>query len=135
MFTETGPDKSGCGCMPQFGFGLISVGAVIRDHSGTVVGAKACVLSPPGSVNNAKLLAIRLRLDFCLNRELTNVCLFSDSLVAVNAVTQFEDEIGPDGALLLDISELLKGPEFLSINHMRRTTNEAAHHLARFSLQ
>lgn len=64
------------------------------------------------------------------------LCLFgiSDSLEAAKAANHPEENLGPDGLLLLEISEMLMQPRFLYLKHMRRSANEVAHHLARFVL-
>ncbi|XP_073049025.1 uncharacterized protein [Primulina eburnea] len=108
-----------------------SVGAVIRDNNGTVLGASAHIIRHPGSVKDAELCAIRFGMEFCLNLGLHDVNIFSDSLLAVQAISNSLVDLGPSGVLSIDILIMLKMDAFLSINHMPRSANRAAHRLAR----
>lgn len=70
-----------------------SVGVVIRDFKGSVLGAKACVIRHSSSVKGVELLAIRFGIYFCLAQWFSNVCIFSDSIQAVQAVNNPIDDM------------------------------------------
>ncbi|XP_073128884.1 uncharacterized protein [Henckelia pumila] len=107
-----------------------SVGAVVRDINGFVWGAKAKIIRCPSSVVSAELEAIRFGMDFCSLQGFTNVCIFSDSLLAIRAVETQSENLGPEGAVAMEIRSLLESPKFVSIRHMRRSANRVAHFLA-----
>lgn len=111
-----------------------STGIVIRDDKGGVCDANDCSIRNPGTVVGAELMAIRCGMNFCLHLGLTNVCIFLDCLAAVCAMNHSTDEIGHVGALALEIRSMLGFSTFISIKHMRRTTNNVAHLIARKAL-
>lgn len=108
-----------------------SVGVIVRDYNGTVLGAKACLLRHATSVKCAELYAIRFGIDFCLAQGYTNVCIFSDSIQAVRAVHHPDEDLSPEGVIALEIKNYLKFSEFVSMKHMRRSANLVARRLAR----
>lgn len=73
-------------------------------------------------------------MDFCLKNNFSNVCIFSDSLLAIRAIIQPLEEFGLYEVIVLEVEDLLKALTFLSIIHMRRSTNEVAHNLAHYAL-
>lgn len=81
-----------------------------------------------------ELLALRLGLNLCYDLRLSNVCLFSDSSLAVQVVIHGDSDFGSDGALFLEVRNLISELGVLSIQHMKRSANEAAHCLARHVL-
>ncbi|XP_073064092.1 uncharacterized protein [Primulina eburnea] len=113
---------------------IFSVGAVIRDSQGLLLGAKAKLVRNRGSIKGAELEAIRFGMDYCVAQQFANVCIFSDSLQAVHAVSKPEEELGSVGALALEIHFMLHEHNFLLIHHMKRSANGVAHLLAHKAL-
>ncbi|XP_073298281.1 uncharacterized protein [Primulina huaijiensis] len=107
-----------------------SVGVVLRNSVGGVVGAKACLIRPSSSVKGAELMAIQEGMDFCRRHSLKNVCIFSDSIQAIQAVTKPGEDRGPDWWIITEIRSCLESSDFISLRHARRASNKAAHHLA-----
>ncbi|XP_073042009.1 uncharacterized protein [Primulina eburnea] len=107
-----------------------SVGVVLRNSAGGVVGAKACLIRPSSSVKGAELMAIREGIEFCRRNSFRNVCIFSDSIQAVQAVTKPGEDRGSDGWIITEIRSCLNSSEFISLRHARRSSNKAAHHIA-----
>lgn len=111
-----------------------SVAAVIRNHLGFVVGAKAQLIRHPGSVKGAELTAILYGLKYCLQLGFDIAQIYSDSSLAVNGVHQDLDDYSPNGIIIMEIQSLLSAHGSISLFHMRRNANEAAHQLARHAL-
>lgn len=62
-------------------------------------------------------------------------CLFiSYSSIAILGVLHSHDDLGADGALILEICDLIKEIAVLSIQHMKRPANETVHCLAQHAL-
>lgn len=51
---------------------------------------------------------MRMGLDLCCSLRLSNVCLFSDSSLAVQEVLPNHIDLGEEGALILEICQLIK---------------------------
>lgn len=112
----------------------VSVGIVVRDTRGVVIGAKSCLIHNPGSIKGAEAAAIRTGMEFCLHNGFQNVFIFSDSLLAVQAINNREVDLTHVGSIILDIYDLFESKIFISLVHMRRTANVLAHQLARLAL-
>lgn len=67
--------------MLEFGAGY-----AIFDLSGTIMAAEGRILNPPGSVLGAELKAIKLRMEFCLDNNIEDFHIFSDSQDTVHAI-------------------------------------------------
>ncbi|XP_073126520.1 uncharacterized protein [Henckelia pumila] len=113
---------------------LCGVSAVVRDSLGKIIGATTCVIRNSGTVLSAELEAVRFGMYFCVDHGFSNANIFSDSLKEVQAINTPEDDLGPDGVVVLEIKSLFNSPDFMSISHMRRTANGVAHMLARKAL-
>ncbi|XP_073047718.1 uncharacterized protein [Primulina eburnea] len=107
-----------------------SVGAIIRDSRGVIRGAHALIICNPGSVLAAEVLAIRCGIDLCLQVGVSSVCIFSDSKEAVRLVLKPDLDIGPCGALALEVNSMVLVNHFVSIKHMHCSANSVAHSLA-----
>lgn len=108
-----------------------SVGTVIRNFKWAALGPTTQIIRQPGSVKRAELVAIRFDMDFCSSNDFTNVYIFSDYLLAVQLVNQSVENLGYEGALALETQELMAYPNFISLQHTRRTANGNDHRLAR----
>ncbi|XP_073133667.1 uncharacterized protein [Henckelia pumila] len=111
-----------------------SVGVVVRNSQGVVLGAMAESIRNPGSVLGAELIAIRSGMDFCIRNGYLNICIFSDSLQAVRSVNNLDENLGVLGSLVMEICSLLISTNFVSLIHMSRNANGVAHLLARMGL-
>lgn len=87
-------------------------------------------------IKGTELFAICLGMDVCLSKRFSNIHVFSDSVQAVGAAINQDEDIGPNGSIAHEIHSLMKTfPNiFISINHMSRKVNGAAHTLVRKSL-
>ncbi|XP_073280665.1 uncharacterized protein [Primulina huaijiensis] len=118
-------DAGCCEIMNKF-----SVGVVLRNSVGGVVGAKACLVRLSSSVKGAEFMSIREGIDFCPRYSFRNVCIFSNSIQAVQTVTKPGEDRGPDGWIIMKIRSCLESSDFISLRHAKRASNKAAHHLA-----
>ncbi|XP_073057409.1 uncharacterized protein [Primulina eburnea] len=114
--------------------GVFSVGAVITDHRGFICAASGRGIRHPGSVVAAELNAILFGLKLAVQGNYRNVWVFSDSVQAVNALTETTEIINHDGVLISNIQELLQSGCFLRIRNVSRCSNKVAHCLAHFAL-
>ncbi|XP_075515817.1 uncharacterized protein LOC142550627 [Primulina tabacum] len=113
---------------------VFSVGAVMRDHRGFICVASGRGIRHPGSVVAAELNAILFGLKLAVQSNYRNVWLFSDSIQAVNALTETTKIINHDSFLISNIQELLQSGCFLRIRNISRCSNKVAHCLAHFAL-
>ncbi|KAG6488350.1 hypothetical protein ZIOFF_049593 [Zingiber officinale] len=112
--------------------GESSYGAIVRDHSGQVVVARQGVLGE-GSNIRAELMAILRGLELCVDRQLSQIWLESDSLVALHIIRssgiswEFREEI-------LRIRRLVR-QHGVRCTHIYREGNAAADFLANQAYQ
>lgn len=89
--------------------GKFSIGAIVRDHFGNFVDAISLKIRWSSSVLGGELIAILKGLLLCDQYDIPSVSVFSDSLVAVQAVTASTDFFGPEAVLVNQIKSLLHG--------------------------
>lgn len=99
-----------------------------------VVGAFSGLFGNPGSIKGTELVAIRTGIDFCLKNGFKDVCIFSGSLQAVQAIHSRVVDLSPVSSIILDILERFGSGSFLSLHHMKQIANVLAHRLARLAL-
>ncbi|XP_073120805.1 uncharacterized protein [Henckelia pumila] len=110
-----------------------AIGGLFRDTEGKIVVAFGKKIKKPQSVVYAELIAIREGLLLAKDRRFGLLQVYSDSLLAVRAVTCPEDDRSYIGAIATDISSLLGCFQDARVFHVRRSLNMVAHSIAHFS--
>ncbi|XP_075492375.1 uncharacterized protein LOC142530426 [Primulina tabacum] len=111
-----------------------SIGGVVRDNQGRLLLAFGKQINQPLSVEHGELLAIREGIILLYEKGFTDVQVISDYLLAVQAVTKYQDDIGYIGLCAADIKERLMKPVISECMHVCRSSNKVAHNIARFAL-
>uniref|UniRef100_A0A803NG99 Reverse transcriptase domain-containing protein n=1 Tax=Cannabis sativa TaxID=3483 RepID=A0A803NG99_CANSA len=112
----------------------LGYGAVIRDHRGVVLAA----LSRPDVGNlksqemEAKALFNALQWSLLMNLQIDEI--ETDSLMLVQAISNFASCSPTFKALVLDVKNLLSNFPNVCVSHVRRDANQAAHGLAKQAL-
>uniref|UniRef100_A0A803NY29 RNase H type-1 domain-containing protein n=1 Tax=Cannabis sativa TaxID=3483 RepID=A0A803NY29_CANSA len=116
---------------------VIGVGAVVRDYFGDVVGAFSKSL--PGCYSPKEMEAMGLihSLQWILSNQMHIDYIETDSLIVANAINKHPSvgQVSLFYDLIDDISLLLSSFPRVSISHVKRDANKAAHGLARFALR
>nr|XP_023901171.1 uncharacterized protein LOC112013014 [Quercus suber]POF20541.1 hypothetical protein CFP56_51938 [Quercus suber] len=110
-----------------------SMGIVVRNCSGTVSAALSQRVPLPFSAATVEALACRRAMEFA--KEISAMdCIFEgDPEVLIKAICR-EDASNPEyGLVIEDILVLARDFHFISFNHVKRSGNQLAHHLARCS--
>ncbi|XP_073042013.1 uncharacterized protein [Primulina eburnea] len=111
-----------------------SIGGTVRDHEGHILIAFGRKISKPLSVVHGELVAIREGLRVIQDQDLIIHEITTDSLLAVQAVTNPAEDLSYTGAIALDIKRLLLGQHLITLSHVRRSANVVAHKLASFAI-
>ncbi|XP_073133915.1 uncharacterized protein [Henckelia pumila] len=110
------------------------IGCVVRNHLGQPLVAFGKTVPIPESVVLGELMAIREGLKLIRDKDFHQVIIFSDSLLAVQAVTAPQSDLCYTGSCAQDIKTLISQLEIVSLFHVRRSANVVAHSLAKFSI-
>ncbi|XP_075486202.1 uncharacterized protein LOC142525796 [Primulina tabacum] len=110
-----------------------SIGGVVRDNQGRLLLAFGKQINQPLSVVHGELLTIREGILLLYDKGFSDVQVASDSLLAVQAVTTEQDDLGYIGICATDIKERLKRPAISECIHVCRSSNNVAHNIARFA--
>uniref|UniRef100_A0A803Q8I6 Reverse transcriptase domain-containing protein n=1 Tax=Cannabis sativa TaxID=3483 RepID=A0A803Q8I6_CANSA len=114
---------------------VLGVGAIVRDHQGSVVAA----LSKPvqgcfrSDEMEAKALFHSLNWALQLQLQLTNVD--TDALRVSSAINSLSKNLSSFNDLIMDVSCLLSFFSGVTISHVKRNANQAAHGLAKYALE
>ncbi|XP_073120004.1 uncharacterized protein [Henckelia pumila] len=108
------------------------VGGVIRTYEGQLLAAFGRTMPRPDSVVIGELLAIHEGLRVVQEQNFQQVTGFSDSLLAVQAVTEPSRDLSYAGLCASEIKALSSLLQIISIFHVRRTDNVVVHSLAKF---
>ncbi|XP_073042029.1 uncharacterized protein [Primulina eburnea] len=111
-----------------------SIGGIVRDHAGHILLAFGRKIPKPVSVVHGELVAIQEGLRVIQEQNLTIHDITTDSLLAVQAVTNPEEDFSYTGAIAMDINRSLLGQQKISLRHVRRSANVVAHTLASFAI-
>ncbi|BFG30866.1 hypothetical protein CerSpe_171400 [Prunus speciosa] len=87
------------------------------------------------SVLAVELFALKTGIAFALDASWVPLVVESDSLMAVNMVNSEEDCLAAEGGLVEGVRRLLANHVLVTITHVSRHANKAAHRIARFSLR
>ncbi|BFG15818.1 hypothetical protein CerSpe_020920 [Prunus speciosa] len=86
------------------------------------------------SVLATELYALKIGISFALDASLVPLVIELDSLLAVNMVNCDEECLAAKGGLVDRVRRLLNHV-IVSVSHISRQANKAAHRIARFSLR
>ncbi|XP_073153880.1 uncharacterized protein [Henckelia pumila] len=95
-----------------------SVGGLLRDCQGRLLLAFGKQITQPLSVVHGELLAIKEGVKLLYEMGFINVHIESDSLLAVQAVTTNQKNLGYVGDCAQEITSLLKEPIIAGISHI-----------------
>ncbi|XP_073130896.1 uncharacterized protein [Henckelia pumila] len=108
------------------------LGRVVRNHRGHVMVAFGKGIQISGSVVMGELLAIREGLQVFKDKLLSHIFAFSESLLAVQAVTESICDLSYTGHCALEVRDLISELNIVSLSHASRKANVVAHSLAEF---
>lgn len=114
--------------LPTFQFG--GVGGVLCDHQGSFIAAFSYRKESVSSPLHCELLAIHDGLLFLQAMDVSNVIINSDCQLAVQALSNSNEDLSVLGNLVEDIKVLLSSLPSISFSHAYRTSNTVAHRLA-----
>ncbi|XP_073294580.1 uncharacterized protein [Primulina huaijiensis] len=109
-----------------------SIGGALRDKQGRLFLVFGKQINQPISVVHGEFLAIREGIILLHDKGFTDVRVAIDSLLAVQAVTTIRDHISYTGQCAADIRERMSEFGISELIHVRSTTNNIAHDIARF---
>ncbi|KAL0005339.1 hypothetical protein SO802_012900 [Lithocarpus litseifolius] len=123
-----GPDEIPIEDLDSAGFGI-----VIRNSLGSVRAALSQRVPIPFSVATAEALACRRAVEFAKEVSALDYIFEGDAEVLIKAICM-EDVSNPKyGYVIKDILVLVRDFHFSSFNHVKRSSNQVANHLARRS--
>ncbi|XP_074328038.1 uncharacterized protein LOC141665951 [Apium graveolens] len=108
-----------------------TIGMLLRDHTGFFLEGRTMKLNRPVSVMEAETIGIEEAMLWITSKGITDICIESDSLLAVQAIrgtTVFYSEVGHSINVCRSI---LAGRSDISVHRVRRLANMAAHYMAR----
>lgn len=79
---------------------------IICDEMGDHLLAGCTPICPPGSVLAAELEAVRIGLERCIHKQLAQVEVRTDSLMALEAIADKMKYFGPEATMITQIHEL-----------------------------
>lgn len=113
------------------GSNCFTIGMLLRDHTGFFLEGRTMKLNRTVSVMEAETTGIEEALLWITSRNITNICIESDSLLAVQAINgtgEFHSEVGHSINICRSI---LASRSDICVQHVRRLANRAAHCMAR----
>ncbi|GLT27326.1 hypothetical protein SLA2020_023320 [Shorea laevis] len=113
---------------------MVSLGVVLRDGNGRVLGAGKNTMSFQGGVTHAEILAICFGVQLGKEFGCSIIIIDSDSLNAVEVVASSDECYLPYGALIEDLKEDIRSFGSYSFKHVRRNLNDIAHRIANLYL-
>jgi ribonuclease HI len=132
---ESGWVKLNCDAVLDERGRCFGLGGILRDEKGFVLAAWSCSRSGLPAPAAAEASALFHGINACKSMGISSLIIESDSLVIVSAVQDIEASSSRYGHLVDDITELLRFFSNWKIVHVRRSSNRAAHVLARAALR
>ncbi|KAK3211757.1 hypothetical protein Dsin_016463 [Dipteronia sinensis] len=114
--------------------GGISLGIVIRDHSGAVMASCSLTLAAFFDANTAETMAIYRGLIFSRDCGLFPCVIESDAAAVVKWINENSHRDSISGNILAEISALVSSLHVISVSHIPRLANNVAHGLAKSAL-
>ncbi|XP_062005888.1 uncharacterized protein LOC133723072 [Rosa rugosa] len=115
--------------------GVSGIGAVFRDHEGTLKGAVAAPLVGNISPRAVESLALLHGLRYALHVGFTKLEVEGDALTVLNTLHDKHDDLSSEGHILDEVKQLFQFFSFCSWHFVRRDCNKVAHRLAKEALQ
>ncbi|XP_073056982.1 uncharacterized protein [Primulina eburnea] len=113
--------------------GSFGTRGIIRGSDGLGIIAFGKSIPKPQSLMDGELLAIRDGLKVAKERQCFSLQIASDSLLAVQEVTNPSENLSHTGILVTEILKLMEGHEITKISHVRCSANMVAHYITKFS--
>ncbi|KAL2936748.1 hypothetical protein RDABS01_020197 [Bienertia sinuspersici] len=110
-------------------------GAIVRDEMGDVLVAMTDVVKGEFSVEICEALAVRRGLQIAIKAGFKALVVESDCLCVVEAIRRKRKHHSHLGLILNDIFALMEMCSPVSMSHVRRTGNGAAHSLVKMSFE
>lgn len=110
------------------------VGAIIQDEHESIKATMATKVRHQRSVIGGELNAILLGMKFCMQNNLSNIWICSDSLEAINVINHAIEYFGHECSLITQIQNIIAANGFLGLQHLWRNANNDAHSLAKFAM-
>ncbi|KAK9986630.1 hypothetical protein SO802_031581 [Lithocarpus litseifolius] len=114
--------------------GTAGMGVVVRDCSGSVLGALSQRIQLPSSAAIVELLACRRVMLFAKELRITNYTFKGDAKVVLQEIWN-KDSTHPEyGHVINDVLSLATDCQFCSFSYVKRVGNIVAHFLAKFKV-
>uniref|UniRef100_A0A803QHU6 Reverse transcriptase domain-containing protein n=1 Tax=Cannabis sativa TaxID=3483 RepID=A0A803QHU6_CANSA len=112
----------------------LGVGAIIRDHNGVVVAAYSKVAQGNFRSDEMEAKALFHALNWALQHQLAITHIETDALRVSTALNSTSKDLSCFSDIIMDVRCLLSFFPQVLVTHVKRSANQAAHGLARFSL-
>lgn len=113
--------------------GAASLGVVIRDHEGGVIGALSERIALPPSVEDVEALAGRKVILFAQELGLQEVIVEGDAKIIINNLNTDDDCMASFGHLMEDSRQLVASFRAFAFSHVKRKLNSVADKLAKLA--
>ncbi|KAK3192992.1 hypothetical protein Dsin_024302 [Dipteronia sinensis] len=131
---EFGDYKANCDAVVERRGNCVGIGTVIRDSTGAVLAYCSQIMEANFSIKVAKLVAIRKCLIFCVDCGLTPCVIESDEATVVKWINDEDIRNSDCGIILSDISTMISNLHGVTVRHVRKRFNKAAHAQAKNAL-
>uniref|UniRef100_A0A803P4T9 Uncharacterized protein n=1 Tax=Cannabis sativa TaxID=3483 RepID=A0A803P4T9_CANSA len=112
----------------------LGIGALIRDHNGTVLAAFSKVVQGNFRSDEMDAKALFHALNWALQNQLSITHIETDALRVSSAINHASTDLSCFSDLITDVCCLLSFFPQVLVTHVKRSANEAAHGLAKFAL-
>ena len=106
------------------------VGVIIRNYKGEVMAAMSAKGPAVHSSEEGEPLACRKAVEFAIDASFSRLVLEGDNVNVMKAISSQEANISLLGNVVEDIKHLIRGLQWVSISHTRRSGNKLSHVLA-----
>ncbi|KAM6601123.1 hypothetical protein CsatA_020732 [Cannabis sativa] len=114
---------------------ILGIGAVIRDHCGNVVAALSKPVQGCFRSDEMEAKALFHSLNWVMQMPLSLSHIETDALRVSSALNSSSRNLSSFNDLIIDISCLLSFFSGVTISHVKRNANQAAHGLAKYALE